>query len=176
MMEWGENGMRKFAVIVGIAIAFFSRGTEATGQQMHGPRGTLDEAVAKMRSQRADVAKIFSAVKNDMSISGGGVSANIDVAKADNLDLTDPGTRSYVSSYKAMQALLIQGGFTDLDSLRDKKSKLKWVDLYIFNNSSSDRMELINAEWRAPGVPLQHSEGKPCIPVYDGWYVCQTGL
>lgn len=161
---------KSFAVVVGIIVIFLS-GELVVAQQVAGS-GTLGEAVAKMRSQRANVAKILEIAKNDPSMAD--VNAHIDIAKADELDLTDPDTRNSVKNYKAVQRLMVESGFTDLDLLRDKQSQheLKWIDLYIFGAGPLHRFQLIMAEWRAWGQPLIHSKGQRCTPVDDGWFVC----
>ncbi len=137
-----------------------------------GPSGTLDEAAVKMRSERLNVAKIVKIAEDDTSVAD--VDAHIDVVKADDLDLNDPTTRNYVKSYKAIQSLMVQGGFLDLDLLRDKDSQheLKWIDLYVFGTGFFRNAQPIRAEWRAPGEPLVHSKDQRCITVNDSWYVC----
>jgi hypothetical protein len=154
--------------VAGVLLIVFS--TEMFFLVFNGPTGTLQEAAEKFHAHRTDVQRIVEIVRHDPALGW----ATPGLEPKDMTQQNGPLTARTVADYETISTILSRGEFRDLEIVRDSTSSRAptFMRFVVFDPGRFGKPKPVLAEWAASGKSLIHSDGMPCLPAEDGWYLC----
>jgi len=135
-----------------------------------GPHGTTDQAVAIVRTRFSDVRQIVAIVEKDHALRWVTPSSDAKGMVSEN----GPLTARTKADYDAINTILARWRFRDLDIVRSEKSPhdLRFMRFVVLDVGFRGHPPGVEAEWAAPGQPLDARDPKSCKPIQFGWVAC----
>jgi len=134
------------------------------------PHGTPDGAAALVGTHFADVRQIVAIVEKDRTLRWVTPSSDAEDMTSEN----GPLTAKAKADYDAVNSILAQWRFHDLEIVRDEKPPhdLRFMRFVVFDVGFRGDPPGVEAEWVAPGEPLDARDPKSCKPIQSGWFAC----
>ncbi|MDE2111215.1 MAG: hypothetical protein KGJ79_08730 [Alphaproteobacteria bacterium] len=134
------------------------------------PHGTTDQAVVLVRTHFADVRRIAAIVEKDRTLRWVTPGSDAEGMTSEN----GPPTAGTKADYDAINGILARWRFRDLDIVRDEKPPhdLRFMRFVVFDVGYNGDPPGVEAEWAAPGQPLDARDPKSCKPIQSGWVAC----